>query len=96
MSAYVIAHFTMKDPEKFKQYGAGARPTLDAFGGEFVTRGAVTEVLHGSHDYQATVLLKFPDADAIHRWYNSEAYQANIPIRGEAVDAVFIAIEEAG
>ncbi|MFP6759761.1 MAG: DUF1330 domain-containing protein [Alphaproteobacteria bacterium] len=45
MTAYVIVHFTVKDQEKLAQYGAGAGPTLAAFGGEFVTRGTVTEVL---------------------------------------------------
>ena len=94
MAAYVIVHFTVKDPEKLAQYGAGAGPTLAAFGGEFVTRGSVTEVLHGSHDHKGAVLLKFPDAASVHNWYNSDAYQANIAIRSQAIDTVFIAIEE--
>ena len=94
MSAYVIVHYTVKDAEKLQQYGAGAGPTLGAFGGEFVARGTVTEVLHGSHDHQNAVLLKFPDADSVHEWYNSDAYQANVPTRSEAIDTVFIAIEE--
>ena len=60
MTAYVIVHFTVKDQEKLAQYGAGAGATLAAFGGEFVTRGTVTEVLHGSHDHKGAVLLKLP------------------------------------
>ncbi len=95
MAAIVIVHFTVKDQEKFEQYRAGAGPTLGAFGGELMTRGSVTEVLHGDHDYKSAVLLKFPDADSVHKWYNSDAYQAIIPTRSEAIDTVFIAIEEA-
>ncbi len=94
MSAYLIVHATVKDPEKLQQYAAGAGPTLDAFGGEFVTRGNVTDVLHGSHDHKMTVIIKFPDADSVRNWYNSDAYQANIPVRSEAMDTVFFAIEE--
>ena len=95
MVAYVIVHYTVKDQEKLEQYRAGAGPTLGAFGGEFMTVGTVTEVLHGSHDHQSAVLLKFPDANSVHKWYNSDAYQAIIPTRSEAIDTVFIAIEEA-
>ncbi len=96
MAAYVIVHYTVKDQEKLEQYRAGAGPSLGAFGGEFMTGGTVTEVLHGSHDHQSAVLLKFPDADSVHKWYNSDAYRAIIPTRSEAIDTVLIAIEEAG
>ena len=32
MSAYVIAHATIKDPEKLKEYGAVAGPSIKAAG----------------------------------------------------------------
>lgn len=88
MAAFVIVHATPKNAEKMQQYGAGAGPTLAEFGGEFLGRGT-NEDLHGENGYAMSVLLSFPDADAARRWYNSDAYQALIPVRSEAMDCEF-------
>ncbi len=58
MSAYVIAHATIKDPEKLKEYRAIAGPSVKAAGGEFVTAAHVTDVLVGSHEHQRTVIIR--------------------------------------
>jgi uncharacterized protein (DUF1330 family) len=94
MSAYLIVHATVKDADKLQKYAAGAGPTLDAHGGEFVIRGGVFEVFTGSHDHQMSVIIKFPDGDSLRAWYASDAYQAMIPTRSQAMDATFIGIEE--
>ncbi len=94
MSAYVIVHATIKDPEKQKEYGAIASPSVKAAGGEFVSAAHVTDVLVGSHEHQRTVIIRFTDAQAARDWYASDAYQAAIPTREQAMDAVFIVVED--
>ncbi len=94
MSAYVVAHATIKDPEKLKEYGAIAGPSIKAAGGELVSAALVTDVLAGSHDHQRAVILRFDDAQAARDWYASDAYQSAIPIREQAMDAVFIIAED--
>ncbi len=94
MSAFVIVHTTVKDPEKFKAYGQSARPTVAAHGGEFALRGKVTGVLAGEHAHQNAVVIKFPDLDTLNNWYNSPEYQALIPNREEAADMIFISCDE--
>lgn len=94
MSAYVIAHATIKDPEKLKEYGAIAGPSIKAAGGELVSAAVLTDVLAGSHDHQRTVILRFDDAQAARDWYGSDTYQSAIPIREQAMDAVFIIAED--
>ncbi len=94
MSAYVIAHATIKDPEKLKEYGAIAGPSINVAGGELVSAGHVTDVLAGSHDHQRAVIVRFQDAAAARAWYASEAYQSAIPFREQAMDAVFIIAED--
>jgi len=94
MSAYVIAHATIKDPEKLKEYGAIAGPSIKAGGGELVTAAHVTDVLAGGHDHQRAVVIRFANAQAARDWYASEAYQSAIPIRDQAMDAVFIIAED--
>ena len=89
MSAYVVVHGTVKDADKMQEYGAGAGPTLAAHGGELVSRGP-SEVLAGASPHQLLVVLKFPSRQNALDWYNSAAYQAVIPIREQAMDAVFV------
>lgn len=94
MSAYVIVHATIKDPEKMPEYGALAGPSVAAAGGEVITAGVVVDVLAGSHDHQRAIILRFADAQAARDWYASDAYQAAIPIREQAMEAVFIVAED--
>lgn len=90
MSAYVIAHATIKDPAKLKEYGAIAGPSIKTAGGELVSAGAVVETLAGEHAHQRLIIIRFDDAEAARAWYNGETYQAAIPIREQAMDATFI------
>ncbi|MCG8692722.1 MAG: DUF1330 domain-containing protein [Minwuiales bacterium] len=94
MAAYVIAHATIKDPEKLKEYGAVAGPSIKAAGGELISAAHVTDVLAGSHDHQRAVVIRFADAQAARDWYASDAYQSAIPTRERAMDAVFIIAED--
>jgi uncharacterized protein (DUF1330 family) len=89
MSAYVIVHGTVTNPEKMQEYGAAAGPLAGKHGGEVISRGPV-EVLSGSSDYQLAVVIKFPDKATAKAWYESPEYQAIIPIRESALDSVFI------
>lgn len=94
MAAYVIAHATIKDPEKLKEYGAVAGPSIKAAGGELISAAHVTDVLAGSHDHQRAVIIRFADAQAARDWYASDTYQSALPIRAQAMDAVFILAED--
>lgn len=94
MSAYVIVHATIKDPEKLKAYGALAGPSVKAAGGEVLSAGQVSGVLAGAHDHHRAIIIRFEDVQAARDWYASEAYQAAIPIREQAMDAVFVLSED--
>lgn len=93
MSAFVVAQVTVKDPEKFKIYAAAAPATMAQFGGEVLIRGQAKSVLFGDHGHQATAIMKFPDQDAVGKWYGSPAYQALIPNRDEAADMVLVSYD---
>ncbi len=94
MAAYLIAFVKVKDPQKMQEYAAQAGATFAAFGGTPVARGKVVEVLAGTHNGQASLIARFPDASAAHNWYHSPAYQALIPLRDEAAEPTFVVIEE--
>ncbi|MEE9275618.1 MAG: DUF1330 domain-containing protein [bacterium] len=94
MSAFVVVHINVKDPEKFKAYSSTAPATFKKYGGEFLIRGKVAGVLAGEHGHKMAAVIKFPDQAALQEWYNCEAYQALIPNRDEAADMVFISCDE--
>ena len=89
-SACVIGHITVKDPEKWAEYRSRVPATLAPWGAELVLRGERVAVLGGRHDRQATVVIRFPDIDAVNAWYASPAYQALIPLREAAAEVDLI------
>lgn len=92
-AAYVIGHIAVKNQEKWTEYCAKVPATLLEWGGELVFRGRQTTVLAGDHAHANTVVIRFPDPEAIQRWYDSPAYQALIPLRKQAADVIIIGYE---
>ena len=93
MSAFFIATVTVKDGEKFQEYAARSKETFDISGGEIVMRGKYIAALTGDAAHQAAAIVKFQDMDALDKWYNSDAYQALIPLREEAADMTIVKYE---
>ena len=89
--AYVIGHITVKNAEKWSEYRSCVPATLESWQGVLVFRGKLALVLSGSHD---TVVIRFPDLEAVNGWYSSPEYQALIPLRKEAADVELIVFEE--
>ena len=94
MTAFVIAHVTVKDKDKFQTYAAAVGATFAPFGGSLLKRGAVAEVLTGDHDRKIVAILSFPDQASLKGWHDSDAYQALVPNRLEAADVTLIAYNE--
>jgi uncharacterized protein (DUF1330 family) len=86
MPAYVIGHITVKDSEKWVEYRSRVPETLQPWGGELVLRGKRNGVLSGQHNHTDTVVIRFPDADSVNKWYNSAAYQKLVSLRTQAAD----------
>jgi uncharacterized protein (DUF1330 family) len=93
MSAYVIGHITVKDPERWQRYRERVPATLAAWGGEVVLRGRRVALLAGDHAHSDTVVIRFPDTQAVSAWYGSTEYQALLPLREEAAEMVLICYE---
>jgi uncharacterized protein (DUF1330 family) len=94
MSAFVVAHVIIKNPEKFQAYAGGASATIAEHGGELMLRGQANSVLSGEHGHKAIAVIKFPNKEANNKWFNSPAYQALIPNRDEGADVVLVSYDE--
>ena len=88
MTAFYIATATLKNTEKFQEYAQKSAQTFEPFGGEVVIRGKFDGAILGNAEHQVTAIVKFPDQKKLADWYESDAYQALVPLRTEAADAV--------
>lgn len=94
MSACLIAHITVKDPQKWADYRSRVPATLAPWHGQLLLRGQHAEVLAGRHSHTDTVVIRFPNLPALREWYHSPSYQALIPLREAAADMDVLAFEE--
>ncbi len=92
-SAYVIGHVTVRNADRWAEYRERVPATLAPWGAELVLRGRLARVLAGEHAHTDTVVIRFPDVDAVDGWHSSAAYQALVPLRQEAAEIVLTCFE---
>ncbi len=83
-TAYIIGNITVIDQDKWAEYRSKVPATLTPWEGELVFRGKQLQVLGGNYQHTDCVVIRFPNMDALNNWFNSDAYQALIPIREQA------------
>jgi uncharacterized protein (DUF1330 family) len=88
MSAYIIVGLTPKDTDKLQQYGASVPPILAKYSGEILKKGPA-EKLQGDFAHLFQVVIAFPNREKALGWYNSDEYQALIPLRDQGMDSEF-------
>ncbi|MFS2294883.1 MAG: DUF1330 domain-containing protein [Actinomadura sp.] len=91
MTAYALAHLRPQPPlhDDVFTYMERIQATLDPFEGRFLVHGSVPEVVEGTLD-GTYVLIEFPDADKARAWYESDAYQAILPMRTDHIDGTAV------
>ena len=76
MSVYCVALINIRDREGFGRYQ-----------GQVLAVDEAVETLEGEWPWTRTVLLRFPDRDALRAWYDSPDYQALMQHRTAASSA---------
>ncbi|PQV47671.1 DUF1330 domain-containing protein [Paraburkholderia sp. BL21I4N1] len=75
MAAYWIAHVTVLDPVKYKDYTDIAPLAFRKFGGVFLARGGASKVLEGE-PFERHVVIQFSDMETALACYDSPEYQS--------------------
>lgn len=92
MSALFVIELNVKDAESLKEYSSQTPTILKEFDGELLLKGK-PDLMHASNgsasQYSTMVIFKFPTKEKAEGWYNSDAYQALLPIRDKAMDSTF-------
>ena len=89
---YWIARVDVRDPERYKDYVAAARPAFEKYGAVFLARGGRYERLEGQVRAR-NVVIEFPSLEAAHDCYHSPEYQVAAAIRQEVADTEMVIVE---
>lgn len=76
MAVYTIALLKITDRQTYGLYGQGFMEIFDNYGGQVLAVDDSPRVIEGDWPHNRTVLLSFPSAEEMDRWYHSPEYQA--------------------
>ncbi|TDD96440.1 DUF1330 domain-containing protein [Actinomadura rubrisoli] len=97
MTAYAIAH--LRDPDEVHpevlEYMERIQATLDPFSGRFIVHGGAVDVREGDWP-GSVVMIEFPSGEDARGWYESDAYQAILPLRADHLEGEVILVEGVG
>ncbi len=94
MVAYALIELDVTDVEGIGPYMTAVADTVNRHGGKYLVRAGATEVVEGSLGQHATkVVLEFSSIETGKAWYNSEEYQAILPIRTSNAKGNFVWVE---
>lgn len=89
---YWIARVDMRDPERYKDYVATAKPAFEKHGAKFLARGGAYEAMEGKARGR-NVVIEFASMDTAKACYNSPEYQAAKAIRLQCAEAEMVIVE---
>jgi uncharacterized protein (DUF1330 family) len=80
MAAYLLGNFKVTNAEGFEKYRDLVTKTIRDHGGEYVLVDMNSVAVEGDAEH-LSVVLKFPDMEALQGWYDSREYQEIHPLR---------------
>lgn len=93
MTAYVIVDINVIDPVRYEDYKDLAAPTVELYGGKYIARGGITEILEGSWSPNRLVILEFDSVEQAKNWLNSPEYHEPRRLRHETAVSNMVVIE---
>ena len=93
MPAFLIADIDVHDPETYASYREQNPDIVNKFGGRYVALGGEVKVLEGDWKPRRTVVIEFPDMEAVSAFYNSPEYTELRQIRWKSADSRLVALE---
>ena len=92
MPVYVIAQGRIENPEMLSDYVSKVVPQIQSGGGRILGFDESPEIIEGEVSHPRTVILEFPSRQAFRDWYESDAYQAILPLRLESAPGTLIVV----
>ena len=92
--AYVVAHITVTDPERYREHVRRDTPIVERFGGRFVVRAGASETVEGGVEDRRAV-IEFPDMETARAYYRSDEHQEIARIRQATAESDIVIVEGA-
>lgn len=94
MAAYGIYHqLEVTDPDAWDEYRSKIRESLVPFDARVIAADPKPKVLEGEWTGTRSVIIEFPDMDAIESWHKSDEYRPLLELRLGAARGNFIAVK---
>jgi len=93
MPAYLVAHVDVTDPVKYDDYKRLVPASLAKYGGRFLVRGPVPEVLEGEWQPKRLVIVEFSSVEQARAWYDSPEYAPAKALRQAASEGSFVLLD---
>ena len=93
MPGYVIGNINVTDPDAFEQYRGMVPATIAAYGGKYLVRGGVADVVEGDWNPNRLVVLEFESVERAREWYNSPEYTPAKAVRLKASTGDLLFVE---
>lgn len=81
MAGYLVAEIHIADAAAYQLYRAEVASVIARYGGRYLARGGPTELLEGTGKVGRVVILEFGDIAKARAFYQSQDYQAILPLR---------------
>src|SRR3979490_2244588 len=78
---YFLGEFEITDPAAYEVYRTKVPDIISAHGGRILVRGGDPQPFDGTVPQRRRVIVEFDSPEAVKTFYNSDAYQAVLPIR---------------
>lgn len=92
---YIVATLRVEDPHGYEAYRSQVRDMIERHGGNILVRGGQVEVREGTLERGRVIVIEFESLDAARAFYESDEYQAIVPLRTRHADGVLFLVEGA-
>jgi uncharacterized protein (DUF1330 family) len=78
---YFFVEVVIADPAAYEAYRTAVPDIISAHGGRILVRGGNPQPLDGAVPQRRRIIVEFDSPEAVKSFYDSDAYQAALPIR---------------
>ena len=93
MPAYVVVEIDVQDPEAYERYKTMAPPSITAYRGRYLVRGAPVDILEGDWRPPRFVVLEFPTRADARAWWDSPEYAPAKALRQASAHTEMILVD---
>jgi uncharacterized protein (DUF1330 family) len=92
MAAYVVVQMRVHDPQAFAEYASKVMPSIGEYNGKLLAANDI-DAREGSPPFPRAVIWEFPTLEVARSWYESEAFQAVLPLRLASTTGMLFIVE---